>query len=69
MHDLKVENYVLFNTADESADLRPGHSISDNSEKLLQRGRGKRRYISDFGKGWVHAIKHVFFCRKFLLVS
>ena len=40
MHDLKVENYVLFNTADESADLRPGHSISDNSEKLLQRDKG-----------------------------
>ena len=45
-----------------------GDSTSDSSEKLFQKGRGKGQYICDFGKGGVHASKHVF-CRKFLLVS
>ena len=47
-------NYVLFSTADKSADLRPGHSISDNSEELLQRDKGGARiYRSFYNKGKV----------------
>ena len=38
-----------------------GDSISDNSEKLLQRGRGKVQCIADFAGGGVHAIRHIFF--------
>ena len=30
---------------------------------------GGGQYISDFGEGAVHAIKHVFFCRRFLLIT
>ena len=30
---------------------------------------GKGQYICDFGKGGIHAIKHIFFCRRFLLVT
>ena len=30
---------------------------------------GERQYICDFGEGGLHAIKHIFYCRKFLLVS
>ena len=39
---------------------------SDSSEKLLQSSSGKGRYICDFGERGVHAIKHIFFCRKFV---
>ena len=39
----------------------PGGSTLDSSEKLLQRGRGKSQYICDFGKGGIHATKHIFF--------
>ena len=35
------------------------NSTSDNSEKLLQRGRGREVNICDFGEGEVHAIKHL----------
>ena len=38
-----------------------GDSVSDNSEKLLQRGRGKVQCIADFGGGGVIAIRHIFF--------
>ena len=27
------------------------------------------QYICDFGEGEVHVIKHIFFCKRFLLVS
>ena len=30
---------------------------------------GRGQYICDFGEGGVPAIKHIFFCRMFLLVS
>ena len=30
---------------------------------------GEGQYIHDFGEGGVHAIKHIFFCRSFLLVT
>ena len=43
-------------------------STSDSSEKLFQRRRGKGQYVCDFGKGGVHALRHVFFGRKLLLV-
>ena len=38
---------------------------SQITEKLLQRFRGKRQYICDFGKGGVQAIKHTFFVENF----
>ena len=38
----------------------PRESISDSSEKLLQRGRGEGQYICDFSEGGVRAIKHTF---------
>ena len=50
-------------------DCSPGDRTSDSSEKLLQRGSGKGQYICDFGEGGVHAIKHIFFCKRFLLVT
>ena len=37
----------------------PGDSTPYCSEKLLQRGTGKGQCICDFGKGGVHAIKHI----------
>ena len=46
-----------------------GDSISGNSEKLLQRGRREGQYICDFGEGGVDVIKHIFFCRRALLVT
>ena len=44
-----------------------GDSTSDNSEKLLQSGRGEGggQHICDFGEGGIHAIKHVFFSEGF----
>ena len=30
---------------------------------------GRSVYIYDFGKGGVHAIKHIFFCRRLLLIT
>ena len=33
--------------------------MSDNSEKLLQRGRWREVNICDFGERGVHAIKHL----------
>ena len=46
----------------QNEDYSPGGSISDSSEKMLQRGKGEGQYIRDFGQGGrVHAIKHTFF--------
>ena len=50
----------------QNEDDSPGDRTSDNSEKLLQRGRGEGQYVWDFGEGGVQAIR---FCRKFLLVT
>ena len=44
-----------------------GDNTSDSSEELLRQGEGQ--YIHDFGEGGVHAIRHIFFCRSFLLVT
>ena len=38
MHNLKVENYVLFGGLAEN--LSPGDSLSDSREGLFQRGKG-----------------------------
>ena len=45
MHNLKVENYVLFGGHTEV--LSAGDSLLDGSEGLLQRGKGDQdtRYI------------------------
>ena len=45
MHSLKDENYVLFGRLAE--DLSPEGSFSDNSESLLQRGKGESQDIEE----------------------
>ena len=44
----------------QNEDYSPGDSISDSSEKQLQRGRWEGQYICDFCERGVHAIKHTF---------
>jgi len=56
--ELWVEFYL-----GQNEDCSSGDSISDSSEKLLQRGRGDHQCICDFGEGGVHTIKHFFFLR------
>ena len=51
----------------QNEDYSPGDSISESSEKLLQRSRGECQYIWNSGEGEVHAIRHLFFF--FLQVS
>ena len=47
MHNLKVENYVLFSRHAEDLSLRD--SLLDSSEGLFQRGKGRARiYIGVF---------------------
>ena len=46
----------------QNEDSRPGDSISENSEKLLQRDSGLRS-VCDFSEGGVSAIKHLFYKR------
>ena len=57
MWELQVKLYL-----GQNEDCSLGDSISDSSEKLLQRGGGEGQYLCDFGEGGVHAIKHIFFC-------
>ena len=45
------------------------HIALRNCSKEMGLGGGGVQYICDFVKGRVHAIKHIFFCRKFLLAS
>ena len=54
--ELQVKFYL-----GQNEDCSPGDSTSNSSERLLQRGRGERQYICDFGKGGIHAIRHRFF--------
>ena len=61
MWDLQVMLYL-----GQNEDYSPVNSTSDNSEKLLHRGRGEDQQICDFGEGTVHAIKHFFFFFFFL---
>ena len=53
----------------QNEDCSPGDSISESSEKLLQRGSGEGQDRCDFGEGGVHAVEHIFFCSRFLLVT
>ena len=39
---------IVFYLADKTVILSPGHSISDNSKRLLQRGKGGIRIYGDF---------------------
>ena len=48
MHNLKVENYVLFGRL--TKDWSPGDSPSDGSEGPLQRGKGEARIYKNFYK-------------------
>ena len=71
MCNVRVLSYILLG---QNEDYSPRDSISDSSEKLLQRGRGKVSIHLIFMKGGLHAIKHIyiyiyfFFFRLFLLV-
>ena len=47
-HHLKGTNYVLFSRYTE--DLSPGFSLSDSSEIVFQRGKGRARIYSFFQK-------------------
>ena len=49
----------------QSKGCSPGDSISDSSEKLLQRGREKVKYICDFSEGEICKIEHIFFAEVF----
>ena len=46
MHNLKVENYVLFGGLSE--DFKPRSSLSDGSDGLLQGGQGGARIYRSF---------------------
>ena len=46
MHNLKVENYVLFRELTE--DYSPEDSLSGSSEELFQRGKGGARIYTSF---------------------
>ena len=52
----------------QNEDFSPGDSISDSSEKLLQRDSGEGQYVCDFGEGGVHALKNIFFLQKVFTV-
>ena len=43
----------------QNEDYSPEDSISDSSEKLLQRGKEESQYLCDFGEGGVHTTKYV----------
>ena len=45
----------------QNEDYSPGDSISESSEKLLQRGGCGGQNIYDFREGGDHAIKHMIF--------
>ena len=48
MHNLKVENYVLFGRLTKDYSL--GYTVSESSEGLLQRGKGRSRDIGVFAE-------------------
>ena len=53
----------------QNEDYSPGDSISESSEKLLQRVWGQRQYRCDFGEGGVHAVKHIVFAEGLVSAS
>ena len=46
VHNFKVESYVLFSGQTDNSSLR--HSVSGNSERLLQCGKGGARIYRSF---------------------
>ena len=50
---------------EQNKDYSPGDTISDSSEKLLQRVRGNGQYIYNFVEGGVHANKYIFLAEGF----
>ena len=58
MHNLKVDNYVLFSGHIE--DLSLGDSLSDSSEGLFQRGKGEVRIYRSSNKqtNKNHVVEH-----------
>ena len=62
MHNMRL--WVTFYLG-QYEDCISGDSTSDSSEKLFQRGNGKRQYICDSGKAGIHATKHIFFVECF----
>ena len=42
----------------QNEDCSPDDGTSDSSERLLQRGEGKRSIYMIFGEGGIHAVKH-----------
>ena len=63
------ETCVLSFIWGQNEDCSSEDSISDSSDKLLQRGSGKDSIYVILVKGGVHAVKRIYFFRKFLLVS
>ena len=55
MHNLKLDNCVLFGRLTENYSLE--HSLSDSSEGLFQRGREKPGYTSVFA-GEKNVVEH-----------
>ena len=53
---------------DKSKDLGPRHSISDNSERLLQSGSGENSIYKVLVKGEFNTMKHLFY-KSFFFVS
>ena len=63
MHNLRVE--VKFYLGQDE-DCSPGGSISDSSERLLQRGSGGRSVYKVLLKGEFNTLKHSFYKRIFV---
>ena len=53
----------------QNEDCSSEDSISDSSDKLLQRGSGEGQYICDFGKGRIQALFFLSFFPFFFLVE
>ena len=57
MHNMRVVSFSFIGRLFE--DYSPGHSCSDSSEDLCQRGKERGQCIRDFGEG-VRVIKLTF---------
>ena len=44
----------------QNEDYRPGDSLSDSCEELLQRGKEGGQYTCDFSKTGIRGVKHTF---------
>ena len=65
LQDSQVEEDYVKSYLRQNEDCSLGHSISDSSEKLLQRGSGENQYICDLGEGAVLAVRHIYFAESF----